>query len=71
MRTVVIMGAGGRDFHNFNTVFRDDGSTRVVVHELYPSTEALDAAIDSGSAGIYGMPESLEQLDRLLVELAG
>jgi uncharacterized protein YndB with AHSA1/START domain len=48
-----------------------DGSTRVVVHELYPSTEALDAAIDSGSAGIYGMPESLEQLDRLLVELAG
>ncbi len=30
MRRVVIMGAGGRDFHNFNTVFRDDRSTRVV-----------------------------------------
>jgi predicted GTPase len=30
MRTVVIMGAGGRDFHNFNTVFRDDPETRVV-----------------------------------------
>jgi predicted GTPase len=30
MRTVVIMGAGGRDFHNFNTVFRDDPKTRVV-----------------------------------------
>jgi predicted GTPase len=27
---VVIMGAGGRDFHNFNTVFRDNESTRVV-----------------------------------------
>ena len=24
MRTVVIMGAGGRDFHDFNTVFRGD-----------------------------------------------
>ncbi|HEX5616093.1 MAG TPA: cyclic 2,3-diphosphoglycerate synthase [Acidimicrobiia bacterium] len=30
MRRIVIMGAGGRDFHNFNTVFRDDVSTRVV-----------------------------------------
>jgi predicted GTPase len=30
MRNVVIMGAGGRDFHNFNTVFRDDPTTKVV-----------------------------------------
>jgi predicted GTPase len=30
MRSVVIMGAGGRDFHDFNTVFRDDPGTRVV-----------------------------------------
>ena len=30
MRQVVIMGAGGRDFHNFNTVFRDDPAQRVV-----------------------------------------
>jgi predicted GTPase len=30
MRTVVIMGAGGRDFHDFNTVFRDDPDSRVV-----------------------------------------
>jgi predicted GTPase len=27
---VVIMGAAGRDFHNFNTVFRDDPDTEVV-----------------------------------------
>lgn len=27
---VVIAGAGGRDFHDFNTVYRDDPSTRVV-----------------------------------------
>ena len=30
MRKVVIMGAGGRDFHDFNVVFRDDPTTRVV-----------------------------------------
>ncbi len=30
MRRVVIMGAGGRDFHNFNVVFRDDPESRVV-----------------------------------------
>jgi len=27
---IVIMGAAGRDFHNFNTVFREDASSRVV-----------------------------------------
>ena len=30
MRRVVIMGAGGRDFHDFNTVYREDSSIRVV-----------------------------------------
>jgi predicted GTPase len=29
-RRVVIMGAGGRDFHDFNTVFRDDPAVEVV-----------------------------------------
>jgi predicted GTPase len=29
-RRVVIMGAAGRDFHNFNTVYRDDPDTEVV-----------------------------------------
>ncbi len=29
-RRVLIMGAAGRDFHNFNTVFRDDPDTDVV-----------------------------------------
>lgn len=29
-RRVVILGAGGRDFHNFNTVFRGDPSVRVL-----------------------------------------
>jgi predicted GTPase len=30
MRRVLIMGAAGRDFHNFNTVFRDDPAITVV-----------------------------------------
>src|SRR4030065_90885 len=29
-RRIVIMGAAGRDFHNFNMVYRDDPATRVV-----------------------------------------
>src|SRR5690606_17475351 len=29
-KRVVILGAGGRDFHNFNRVFRNDPSSRVV-----------------------------------------
>ena len=44
-----------------------DGRTQLVVHDLYPSAEALDAAIASGSTS--GMPESLDQLDELLVDL--
>ena len=29
-RRVLIMGAAGRDFHNFNTVFREDRDVEVV-----------------------------------------
>jgi uncharacterized protein YndB with AHSA1/START domain len=43
------------------------GKTLVVVHDLYPSKEALDGAIASGSTG--GMGETFEQLDELLVAL--
>jgi uncharacterized protein YndB with AHSA1/START domain len=45
-----------------------DGKTRVVVHELYPSKEALDAA---QAAGLWcslkdGSLEAFDQLDQLL-----
>jgi uncharacterized protein YndB with AHSA1/START domain len=43
------------------------GKTLLVVHDLYPSKEALDAAIATGATG--GMPEQLEELDELLVTL--
>ncbi len=43
------------------------GATLLVVHDLYPSREALDGAIASGSTS--GMTEALGQLDELLVAL--
>lgn len=44
-----------------------DGGTMVVMHDLYPSKEALDVAIASGSTG--GFCETFEQLDELLVTM--
>ena len=44
-----------------------DGKTLVVMHDLYPSKEALDDAIASGSTA--EMSESFTQLDELLVTL--
>ena len=40
------------------------GETLLVMHDLYPSKEALDDAIASGSTG--GCGETFEQLDELL-----
>jgi hypothetical protein len=46
--------------------FEERGAeTLVVVHDLYPSKEALDGAIASGSTG--GFSEQFEQLDELLL----
>ena len=48
--------------------FEERGAeTLVVMHDLYPSKEALDDAIASGSTG--GFSETFEQLDELLVAL--
>ena len=44
------------------------GETIVVMHDLYPTKEALDAAIASGSTS--GFSETFMQLDELLVTLA-
>jgi uncharacterized protein YndB with AHSA1/START domain len=47
------------------TLEEKDGKTLLVVHEHYPSKEALDAS--AGAAD--GMSESFDQLDELLVTL--
>jgi predicted GTPase len=73
MKRVLIMGAAGRDFHNFNTVYRGDSSVRVVaftaaqipnIHgRRYPSELAGPGYPD----GISIHPEA--ELERLIAEL--
>lgn len=49
------------------TLAEKDGKTLLVLSDLYPSKDALDAAIASGSQGAY--PEQFEELDALLATL--
>jgi uncharacterized protein YndB with AHSA1/START domain len=60
---------GGQDSAVITTVtFEEtDGTSLVTVHDLYPSKKALDDAIASESTG--ALPEQLEQLDQLIVNL--
>lgn len=70
MKKVIIMGAGGRDFHNFNVAFRDDPETEVIAFtaaqipgiddRLYPASLAGDRYPD----GIPIRPE--EELTELI-----
>lgn len=55
-------GEGGQTITTV-TFEEKDGKTMVVVHDRYPSKEA----VDSGAAG--ALPESLDQLDELLATL--
>ena len=48
------------------TFEEEGGKTLLVMHELYPSKEALDAA---GTGAADAMGETFEQLDELLVTL--
>ncbi|WP_373356270.1 SRPBCC family protein [Pseudoroseicyclus sp. CXY001] len=48
------------------TLKEEGGETLLTLHELYPSKEALDAALASGSTGAY--PEQFVALDALLAE---
>lgn len=59
----------GGDAQQVTTVtFEEQGDqTLLVVHDLYPSKEALDEAIASGSTG--ALPEQFETLDELLLTL--
>jgi uncharacterized protein YndB with AHSA1/START domain len=56
---------GGEGGAVTTVTFEERGAeTLVVMHDLYPSKDALDAAIASGSTG--GVGESFEQLDAVL-----
>src|SRR5690606_36486352 len=51
------------------TVEERGGKTLLVLSELYPSKEALDEAIASGSSGTGAAPEQFALLDEVLVTL--
>jgi uncharacterized protein YndB with AHSA1/START domain len=57
----------GGDGETVTTVTFEEqaGKTLVVLHDLYPSKEALEA----GSGSTEAMPESFDQLDELLAEM--
>ena len=58
---------GGEDGPVTTVTFEEErGKTLVVLHESYPSKEALDAA---GTGAADAMVETLDQLDELLVAL--
>ena len=56
MRKVIIMGAGGRDFHNFNVAFRDDPDTEVVA---FTATQipGIDERVYPAVSGRPALPE--------------
>jgi len=59
---------GGDDGAVTTVTFEEaGGKTVVVLRDLYPSKEALDAAIASGSTS--GNSEAFDQLDELVVAL--
>ena len=49
------------------TFEEDHGRTRLIVHDLYPSKEALDEAVASGATSWN--PETFDQLDELLIRV--
>ena len=51
MRKVVIMGAGGRDFHDFNTVYREDPSVRVIAFTAAQTPGIADRVYPPSLAG--------------------
>ncbi len=72
MRKTIIMGAGGRDFHNFNVAFRDDPSTHVVAFTATQIPGIADRVYPPALAG-RSYPEGIpirpeEELTQLITE---
>ncbi len=72
-RRVLILGAAGRDFHNFNTVFRDDPASEVVAFTAtqIPRIEGRRYPVElAGRAYPRGIPiEPEADLERLIRDL--
>ena len=74
MRKVVILGAAGRDFHVFNTCFRDDAYSRVVAFTATQIPDIAGRRYPPSLAGLFypqGVPiVPEEELEALLREQA-
>ena len=65
MRKVIIMGAGGRDFHNFNVVYRDDPGYEVVAFTATQIPGIADRTYPRSLAGPrypHGIPIKPEEM---------
>jgi predicted GTPase len=72
-KRILIMGAAGRDFHNFNTVYRDNEAYEVVAFTAAQIPNILDRKYPASLAGkLYpdGIPIYDEKdLEKLIVDL--
>jgi predicted GTPase len=73
-RRVLIMGAAGRDFHNFNVVYRDSDSHEVVAFTATQIPFIEERTYPAALAG-PGYPDGIpiypeKDLDRLIREMA-
>ena len=74
MRKLIIMGAGGRDFHNFNVAFRDDPETEVVAFTAAQIPGIDDRVYPAGLAGArypHGIPVRPESELAMLIREHG
>jgi len=73
MKNILIIGAAGRDFHNFNVVFRDDPDVRVVAftaNQIPGVANRRYPAVLAGSRYPDGIPIFPEiKLERLIAEM--
>ena len=72
-KRVIIIGAAGRDFHNFNTYYRDNDNYEVVAFTATQIPEIDDRKYPPELAGkLYpeGIPiEPMDELEKLIVKL--
>ena len=67
VRRIVIMGAAGRDFHNFNLVYRDDPTVRVVAFTATQIPEIAGRRYPAALAG-SGYPDGIPIVDEVELE---
>ncbi|MFA5830448.1 MAG: cyclic 2,3-diphosphoglycerate synthase [Candidatus Paceibacterota bacterium] len=70
-KRVIIIGAAGRDFHNFNTMYREDGGTEVVAFTAAQIPGIADRKYPAELAGKYYKKgiriEDEKNLEKLIV----